>query len=60
MNEQLVDLLRCIRDTAWQYGRCHEEFSSIEQRADEALALLGVTDGVANPRPYCWWEKDKL
>jgi hypothetical protein len=51
MNDEVIALLRSIRDQAWQYGRCHEQFFGIEQMAIAALEKLGVDDGaLPNPR----------
>jgi hypothetical protein len=58
--EKLTEALRVIRDTAWQFGRQHQQFSTIERLAEESLALVGVVDGppYPNPRPRGWWRTD--
>lgn len=53
----VIHNLRLIRDLAWQYGRCHEIFSTIEKAAEVSLAHLGIKDGppYPNPRSPGWW-----
>lgn len=59
LDADVILLLRKIRDTAWQYGRCHERFPRIEQMAEKALEILDIVDGppYPNPRSPNWWVK---
>lgn len=55
--ELMIEGLRIIRDTAWQFGRQHEEFGKLEQLAESLLLDLGVDDRpYPNPRPAGWYE----
>jgi hypothetical protein len=58
MSNEVIALLRNIRDSACQYERCHEGYSSIEQMATLALKELGIVDGPPFPNPRCidWWK----
>lgn len=54
--DNVIAILRKIRDKAWQYQRQHHHFSTIESMAVEALAKMGINDVDApNPRTPNWW-----
>ena len=55
--DELVAILREIRDTAWQMNRIDVGYGYIEVLAEKGLKWLKINDGQANPRPQGWWNK---
>lgn len=57
MANDVIDLLRRIRDTSWQHDRVDSAFGEIEGMVERALKSMGIVDEDApNPRTYGWWK----
>lgn len=52
---ELIEVLRLIRDKAWQFGRIDPAFGAIEALAENDLKIVRINDRPApNPRPHGW------